>query len=278
MRFARVVPIVFGLLAPGGVPGAAQWVEPAGQGWASLSVYRLSTDRVFAADGSEVPFPLQGRTTALSSFTTVDVGLGHGLDSWVQLSFHRLVLRDLTAIRRSTGLGDLRVYGRWSPSHTFGWSLPVALRGGVKLPIGDFEGADGLIPLGDGQPDVELVAEVGWSFWPVDAYAMGWLGYRWRRARSDTGFDFGDERFFLLGGGARKGRLGARLLTEGWFGREVDRGGLASRPQARRLVRVSPSVTVRLGRGEVELGTRVPLSGRNLPAGSELTIAYFVRW
>ncbi len=243
-----------------------------------MSVYRLTTDEVFTADGSRAPFPLGGRTTALSTFTTVDVGFGRGLDAWVQLSFHRLMLRDRTAIRRSTGPGDLRVYGRWSPSHTFGWSLPFAVRGGVKIPIGDFEGADGLIPLGDGQTDVELVGEVGWSFWPVDAYAMGWLGYRWRRARSDSGFDFGDERFFLVGGGARSGRLGVRLLGEGWFGQEVDRGGLAARAQARRLIRVSPSVTVAAGPGEVELGTRIPLSGRNLAAGTDLTVGYFVRW
>ena len=259
-------------------PVSAQWVEPAGQGWISAALFRQSTDQIYASDGARVPFPLQGRTTALSAYTTVAGGFGRGFDAWVQFSFHRLELRDFSAIRRSWGPGDFRIYGRWTPAHTFGWNLPIALRGGIKLPAGDFDGADGLIPIGDGQTDVELVAELGHSFWPRDAYLMAWLGYRWRGARSDTGFEFGDERFFLFTAGTSGQRVGARLTTEGWFGSEPDNGGLAARSQGRRLVRIAPSVLLAAGPGEAELGVRIPVSGRNLASGTEVTLGYFMRW
>jgi len=269
--------VAAGQFTPGATAGA-QWVEPARQGWASVALYRQSTDQIYAADGRRVPFPLEGRTSAISVYTTVAGGLGRGFDAWLQSSFHRLELRDIAAIRKSTGLGDLRVYGRWTPAHAFGWALPVAVRAGIKVPVGDFEGADGLIPLGDGQTDIELVAEVGHSFWPRPAYLMAWLGYRWRRARSDTGFDFGNERFFLVTAGMTGRRLGGRLTAEGWVGAEADNGGLAARAQGRRLLRIAPSITVAAGPGELEFGTRVPLAGRNLASGTELTLGYFVRW
>jgi hypothetical protein len=39
-----------------------------------------------------------------------------------------------------------------------------------------------------------------------------------------------------------------------------------------------PSLTSRLGRGSFELGFRLPLTGRNLPAGPDLSVGYFLRW
>lgn len=256
----------------------AQWAEPRGQGWTSIALYQQATDEVYSAAGDRISYPFAGRATASSAFVTTAVGLGHGFDAWVQASFQRLEFRDLTEVRKSAGLGDLRIFGRWSPTEWLGWSLPVALRAGIKIPVGDFDAFSSILPLGDGQTDVELVAEVGHSFWPTDAYLTAWLGYRWRRPQSATGFEIGDERFLFVSGARTWGRVGARMGLEGLFGREPAQAGVGTGSRARRLVRLMPSLTSDLGPGSIELGVRVPLTGRNLPAGPDLTVGYFMRW
>ena len=264
------------LASPGEVHG--QWTEAKGAGWTSITMYQQSTSEVYDAQGDRQPYLLNGRASAFSTFITTDVGLAPGVDAWIQLAYQRLEFEDLAEIRRSAGLGDLRLYVRWSPSSRWGWSLPVAIRGGVKVPVGDFDAFSSILPLGDGQTDFELVGEVGHSFWPADAYVTGWLGYRWRRPQSLTGFEFGNERFFLVTGGWTSERLGARLGVEGWSGSEPTQLALAGTAAARRMVRVLPSLTLTLGPGVFEVGTRVPLSGRNLPAGPDLSLGYFVKW
>jgi hypothetical protein len=46
----------------------------------------------------------------------------------------------------------------------------------------------------------------------------------------------------------------------------------------RELLRLGPSVLLNIGPGQVEIGARLPLSGRSLPAGNELVLGYFTRF
>ncbi len=264
------------LVGPGQIH--AQWTEPLGRGWTSLTLYRQSTTEFFSPTGDVSTYLLDGEAQATSLFLTTDVGLGGGVDAWVQLSYQQLMFRDLTVVRRSSGPGDLRLFARWSPSSALGWSVPVAVRAGLKVAVGDFDAFSSILPLGDGQTDFEVIGEVGHSFWPLDAYVTAWAGYRWRRAQASTGFDFGDERFFRLAGGWTSGRLGARFALAGLFGTDPGQTGVGTASQARRLLRVSPSVTASAGPGIIELGVRLPLLGRNLPAGPDLSLGYFMTW
>ncbi len=273
------VGLLCGLGLVGTPAGAsAQWTESRGSGWTSVTMYHQSTSEFFNSGGETTPYLLDGKATSTSLFVTTDIGLGRGFDAWVQLSFQRVEFGDLTAVRRSSGFGDLRLYARWSPSPAMGWSLPVAVRMGVKVPVGDFDAFSSVLPLGDGQTDLEVVGEIGHSFYPVDAYVTAWLGYRWRRPQGSTDFDFGDERFVLVTGGWTAERLGAKLGLEGWLGSEPTQQGLGTNGQARRMLRILPSLTTRLGPGSLEIGTRVPISGRNLPAGADFSVGYFLRW
>lgn len=255
----------------------AQWVEAPGRGWASVSAYGQNTRSIYLSNGDKGSFVLEGKAGALSLYVTAVLGVVPGVDVWVQPSFHRLRFEDLTGTRISTGPGDTRVYVRAAPLVWLGRDIPLALRAGVKLPVGDFDVGQDLIPLGDGQRDWELILEAGRSLYPRPVYLMAWVGRRWRESADDPPRDFGDEWFFLAAVGGEAGRWGYKAAMEGWFGEIPRFGGLAAQGQEREMVRFSPSLSPRLGPGSLEIGTRIPLMGKNLPAGTDLVVGYFVR-
>ena len=256
-------------------PGYGQWIEPEGQGWASFAMYYLDTREQFGPTGEVRNFLLDGQAQTASSFLTVALGVLPGVDIWVQPSYHRLEFADLEGTRISWGFGDTRVFLRTAPLRLLGSDFPFAIRAGTKLPT-DFESGTDLIPLGDGQRDWEVMAELGHSFWPRPFYLQAWAGYRWREAKED-GSDFGDERFFnvSLGGGGEP--LGFKVQFEGWYGGAFTAVGLGGAGQKREMVRLYPSLLVTAGPGQVELGSRLPLSGQNLATGPEIVVGYFTR-
>jgi len=256
----------------------AQWTEAPREGWASLSVYHQDTREVFGVERDRTAFPGRGRSVVTAAYLTMAGGLTDGIDAWVQLPAQRLRFEDVTGEDTRSGMGDIRLYLRARPLEFVGSPLPVALRVGVKLPVGDFDVGSGMIPLGDGQRDWEVILEGGHSFYPSPLYAMGWIGYRWREALEPGRTEFGNERFFhaALGGGS--GRLGFRLAADGWFGGTPLLNALRARGAEREMLRVSPSLLVGWGPGQVEVGARRPIRGRNLPAGTDLVLGYFTRF
>lgn len=256
-------------------PGYGQWIEPERQGWASFAMYYLDTREEFSPTGETRNILLDGHAQTASSFLTVAMGIAPGVDIWVQPSYHRLEFADLVGTRISWGFGDTRVFVRTAPLRLLGSDFPFAIRAGTKLPT-DFDSGTDIIPLGDGQRDWEVMAEVGHSFWPRPFYLQAWAGYRWREAKED-GSDFGDERFFnvSLGGGGEP--LGFKIQLEGWYGGAFTAPGLGGAGLKREMVRLYPSLLVTAGPGQVELGSRLPLSGQNLATGPEVVVGYFTR-
>ena len=255
-------------------PGYGQWIEPEHQGWASFSMYYLDTQEQFGPSGEVRNFVLEGQAQTASSFLTIAMGIAPGVDIWIQPSYHRLEFADLGGTRISWGFGDTRLYVRTAPLRLVGSDFPFAIRAGTKLPT-DFESGTDLIPLGDGQRDWEVMAEVGHSFWPRPFYAAAWAGYRWREAGESS--DFGNERFFNVSVGGGGDLLGFKVQLEGWYGGVPVFGGLLGVGQEREMVRLSPSLLVTAGPGQVELGSRVPLAGQNLATGPEIVVGYFTR-
>jgi len=265
--------------------GEAQWVEEPGKGWGSLTIYHQDTRHYFGIMGNKRPFVLDGHAVATSGFLTADIGLFPGVDVWIQPSFHRLWFRDAAGRQVSRGPGDARFYLRISPLRALGRAVPLAIRGGVKIPLGDFDvgsplnpGAGQLIPLGDGQTDYEMLVEMGRSFYPKPLYLMGWLGYRWRAKNTSTGVDYGDERFFLAAAGGELGRVSYKLTLDAIYGEAPRTSGGPAPGAEREILRVNPTLALPLGPGLVEVGVRRPLSGKNLPAGTDFTVGYFTRW
>ncbi|MDX1548489.1 MAG: hypothetical protein R3247_15930 [Rhodothermales bacterium] len=262
----------------------AQWVEAPGRGWVQLTFFHHDTRSRFDAEGQRTDLFSDGaRAVTTSAFLTGVVGLVRGADLRVQVPFHRLAFDDVAADRRSTGFGDPRIHLRVGPALAGRrWALPVALRGGVKLALGRFDRDAEIIPLSEGQRDWEIFAEVGRSLHPRPLYLMAWAGYRWRAFNDEIDRKPGDERLAFVAAGGTVRRLAWKLATEGLWGRPPRRrlgGGaeLALPLDRRRLVQVLPSLGYPAGPGMLEVGLRLPVAGRNLPAGTAIFAGYFLR-
>lgn len=258
-------------------PVSAQWVEPPGQGWSSLTGFHQDTRDAYDFEGDQGEFPGMGHTVATASFLTLAMGLVENVDAWAQFSFQRLRFDDRAGMRTSTGFGDIRLYARSSPLRFLGVTTPVAIRGGLKLPVGDFDVGTDMIPLGDGQRDWELMLELGHSFYPNPTYLMAWLGYRWREAPTGEDHAFGNERFFYAALGGEVGPIGYKVGVEGWYGETPVFQGREQPGAKREMLRVAPSLLIPAGPGQIEAGMRLPLAGKNLPAGHDLVLGYFTR-
>lgn len=281
-RASLVLRCCFGLLlASWAGQGRAQWVEPPGSGWLQVSVYHHNTRSRFDERGHVVGiFNEGGQSITTSLFATVVHSITRGADVWLEVPLHWLQFNDVVADRSSTGLGDPRIHVRAGPAlfgvHTF--PVPVALRLGAKLPLGDFPIDSEIIPLTEGQRDYEVILELGHSFYPRPFYAMGWVGYRWRERNEEVARKPGDERFFFVAVGGGVGRFTWKVAADGLFGRTPRLLGIPIVSARRRLVQLLPSAGWRVGPGVVELGARLPVVGRNLPAGPALFLGYFIRW
>jgi len=253
-------------------------VEQPGKGWVDLTVYHIDTRQTFGSSGRRRSFFSDGHAVSTSVFLTIAAGLAPGLDGWVQVPYQRLRFDDAGGDRLRSGVGDTRLYLRVAPLHFFGSDFPLAIRGGVKIPVGDFNVDSQVIPLGDGQTDWELMGELGHSFYPVPAYVSGWVGYRWREENDLTLQDFGDERFFLVQGGWTYEGVGLQLTVEGWDGNPPIIEGLRLPNAKRQMLQVTPSASFAAGPGQIRVGARSALAGRNLPAGTSLVVGYFTNW
>lgn len=257
----------------------AQWVEEPGEGWVDLSVYHQDTREGYGARGERGPLFAGGHAVSTSAVLTVAGGVAPGVDAWIQVPFQRLRYDDFAGERLRTGVGDTRLYLRAAPLRLLGSDLPVAVRGGVKVPVADFEVDAEVIPLGDGQIDWELMVEAGHSLHPFPAYLAGWVGYRWRRPNRETRREFGDEAFFLLQAGGGGDPWSVEAVLEGWttVTTPVFEGVPLSNAE-RELLQATGTVGYAAGPGSVRAGARTSLAGRNLPAGVALVLGYFGRW
>jgi len=271
--------LVLSVLAVG--PGAlsAQWVSSPGEGWVDLSLFHHDTKRTFDQNGEARTIFAEGRAVTTSIFLTGTVGVWRGVDLWVDLPFHRLRFDNAGGERTSVGVGDPRLFVRAGPELVGLPDWPVAVRGGMKLDGGQFDVDAEIIPLGEGQRDWELLLEVGRSFHPIPLWTMGWVGYRWRQENVEARRTPGNERFWWWSLGGEVGPGGWRASLEGLSGDPWTlEGGIRPSSTRRALHQVFVDLDHPVGPGRVRLGTRIPFSGRNLPAGPALTTGYFLRW
>ena len=267
---------ILGLAAPN--PLSGQWLESFGEGWVDARLYYHDTTQEYGPDGEIRDFFAAGHAITRSLYVTAATGLWRGVDTWVQVPIHYLTYNDAAGDRDETGFGDLRLFLRVDPSLVGVSTFPVALRGAIKVPAEEFPEDTEVIPLNEGQVDLELFLEAGHSFYPAPFYAMGWVGYRWRLAREDFR-DPGDETLLYVAAG---GDIGSRWLWkfafEGLWGATpvIDRVPVEN--ARRRIVQIFPTLGFRIGPGAIDVGGRIPLSGRNLPAGPAIVAGYFIRW
>ena len=263
-------------LAPGLVHG--QWVEAPGKGWISVEAYHHDTRDRFDSNGDRNPIAVNGHAVSTAVFATGAVGLIPNWDLWARASLNFLSFDDAGRERSENGPGDVNLWLRVAPLKYLGVDFLFALRGGVKLPAGAAPIDAEIIPLSEGQTDWEIMAEVGYSFWPRTVYVNGWLGYRYRLAHKETRRNPGNETFFLAQVGGALGSVQYKLVVEGWDGGVPILEGIRVTTDQRNYLQVTPSLWYETGFGGFELGWRVPIEGRNLPDGGALVIGYFTRF
>jgi len=265
-------------------PSQAQWIEAPGTGWVKVQVAHQDTRERFDENGTvESYFNEDARSITTTVRLSAAVGLLRGVDAWVDVPYHRLAFNDVTRDRLTTGIADPRLFLRVGPSLVGRDELPVAvaLRGGVKFPVGDFQISAEQISLSQGQRDWELILEVGKSLHPWPVYLVGWAGYRWRETNTEIERKPGDERLLYVAAGGTVDRLRWKLALDGQFGNPPvrrDFGGIELERDRRTLVQLTPTLGWSMGPGAVEASVRVPLHGRNLPAGPVFTLGYFLSW
>ena len=264
------------LLLPASVD--AQWVEAPGTGWISAEVYHQDTTDRYDLDADKDAIPLDGHAKSTALFVTATVGLFSNWDLWARGSINSLSFSDAGGDLSEDGLGDANVWLRVAPLKYLGVDLPFAIRGGVKLPIGDSPIDAQIIPLSEGQTDWEIMAEVGHSFWPRSVYVNGWVGYRYRELNEESRKDPGEEIFFLAQVGGAIGRFQYKLVAEGWDSDTPVQEDIPIVSDQRQYLQLTPSLWYETPLGGFELGWRVPLAGRNLPAGGALVVGYFTRF
>ncbi|MEM9665535.1 MAG: hypothetical protein AAF970_11405 [Bacteroidota bacterium] len=265
------------LLAAGSVE--AQWIEAPGRGWVQVSLFHQDTRTRFDERAERRDFFADGHAVTSALYVTGAVGLVRGLDAWVQVPLQRLQFDDVAGERERLGLGDPRIYLRAGPALLGLRPVPIAIRVGVKLPGGDFPVDANVIPLGEGQRDVEVLLEVGHADPRGRWYVAGWSGYRWRFENAEAARTPGHEVVgFVNAGASLRGPWHARILAEGWRGRAPLIQGLRIPSARQALLQVTPTLGWDTPWGTLDAGVRVPVAGRNLPAGATLTVGFFRRW
>lgn len=275
-RLALLLALV--LCTPAAV--GAQW--PAGRGgyWAKVSVFRHQTTEQYRADGQRRPFLSSNAvSTSVAVFADVLVGVADRVDVWVQAPYFDLRFDDDGEDRRSTGVGDVRTAVRVNLLRLRGGSLPISVRLAAKAPIADLTVDAEVIPVGEGQWDYEAWLEGGISLWPLPAYSVVWVGYRWRTLNEVTTRRPGDEVVFLAEVGATRllGGVGGKVIVDGLLGRAGSVQGIRlGDDDGRRILYVAPTATWAITSSTlVEVAARIPLLGRNFPAGVPLQIGLF---
>lgn len=265
------------------VPAAAQWIEPPGTGWVDVGMAHQDTREKFNRRGDVVSFDSEdARSVVTTVRVTGALGLWRGIDVWADVPFRRLAFNDVQKERLTTGLADPRAFVRVGPAVAGFDNLPfaVALRGGLKIPTGDFRLDANDISLSQGQRDWDLLLEVGKSLHPWPMYVMGWVGYRWREANQSIREKPGDERLFYAAVGGSRGRFRWTLAVDGVMGKPPVRTdfNLVLENDERELVQLLPTVGWSIGPGTVEAGLRLPVHGRKFPAGPVFTLGYLLSW
>lgn len=256
--------------------GAIRTLEP-GSGWLQLSLYGQNATESFNPLGERKTFVAGNRFRTRSAFVTGAVGVVRGLEIWGQVPVHRLSVEGPAGSSRGNGVGDVRLAARVG-SEMLGLELPIAVRAGVKLPGGDFPVDARLLPLTEGQTDIEVSVETGHAFSTLPVYAVGWLGHRWRAENATADREPGDEWFGHAAVGAGVGAFSFELGVDVLRGGAPSAQGFSLDNERRRLVLLVPTVGYDVGPGRFEATLQSPLSGRNLPAATGLSLGYRALW
>jgi len=275
---ALLVALVLGVaaLAPARASAGA-WVLPAKRAWGQVSLFHQATEERYFLDGERIPYFFEGRNQTSGLFLDLRYGVLGRLELVLQAPVYRLAFDDLADSRRSTGIADVRAGARVAILNgTNVLTAGVA----VKFPTGEFVNDAEVVPVGEGQYDVDLTLEAGRSFWPRQAYVSVLVGYRLRGANDESGIHPGNELLWLVEGGHKLvSRLSLKAVARGLHGGASTSFGLDIPTLKREAVYLQPGLVWDLGKERsVELALRFTVKGRNWPAGLSVGVGFNSRF
>ena len=252
---------------------AGAWTQPKGTNWLKIGfMFQDTTERYFI-DGSRIPYFFDGRNQTRALFFEYVRGMTDRWDVKVQFPLFSISFDDFADDRTTNGPGDLRVESRFKlVSDPF-----VATVGGtVKFPTGEFINDAEIVPVGEGQYDFDVFAEVGRSLWPMPGYVTGKIGYRFRQENKETQIDFGDELIWHAEFGYKIGsRINTKVLLRGLYGFQATSFDLPIESLRREAVYFEPGVNFAFTPTQgLEVTVPISLRGRNWPAGPVLNINF----
>ncbi|MFQ5790481.1 MAG: transporter [Acidobacteriota bacterium] len=253
---------------------AGAWTRPRRRTWVKTSFMFQETEERYFLDGNRIPYFFEGHNRTAAGFFDISRGLTDRLEVRLQLPFWTITFNDLADNRTSTGIGDIRVGVRYNLAQA---PLVATIGSTVKFPTGEFINDAETIPVGEGQYDVEVTAELGRSLWPRPGYVTGLMGYRFRTQNGETGIDFGDELIWSVEGGYHIApRLMVKGLLRGLHGFDSTSFGLNIDSLRREIVYFEPGALFELNpsRG-IEFSLPITLRGRNWPAGLVFNIGFY---
>ena len=265
-----------GAIAPARASAGA-WVLPAKRAWGQISFFHQTTEERYFLDGERIPYFFEGRNQTSGLFLDLRYGVLGRLELVLQAPVYRLAFDDLADSRRSTGIADVRAGARFAILNgTNVLTAGVA----VKFPTGEFVNDAEVVPVGEGQYDVDLTIEAGRSFWPRRAYVSALVGYRLRGANDENGIHPGNELLWLIEGGHKLvSRLSLKAVARGLHGGSSTSFGLDIPTLKREAVYLQPGLVWDLGKERsVELAFPFTVKGRNWPAGLSVGVGFNSRF
>ncbi len=278
-----------GFLLPGELAAGA-WTLPKGDLWSKIAYITQSTSEEYVnsagqgrppdpdvryAPGDRARYRFNGRYRSWAIFLDLHHGVTDRFDVGIQVPYFRQEFVDdalLTGFgepRKAVGFSDVRGFLKFRAIQE---PLVGTLKLGVKAPTGEFLNEEGMIPVGEGQWDVDLIFQAGRSFWPFPAYANAEIGYRLRLKNDEIDRDPGDEWIFLGEAGYHPAKnVLLALKLEGIRGKRATVLGLSNPSAIKRITYLAPTVAFGpVGNASVEFSLRFSLNGHNFPAGQML--------
>lgn len=262
---------------------ASAWTLKRGQLWTKVTMMAQSTNEEYVAvggsgrepdlsriyePGDRARYRENGQYDSRAVFFDVFYGITDRVDVGVQVPFFRQEFENV-GFRPPTvasGFSDVRGFVKVNLMQR---PFVGTLKLGVKAPTGKFENQDGIIPVGEGQWDFDVIAQVGRSFWPLPVYIHLDMGYRLRLKNSTIDRDPGDEWLFRAEAGYQPHtQLLFALKAEGIYGKAATVFNLKLLRDVKHVTYIAPTFVIEPYQGVMlETSLRLSAGGRNFPAG-----------
>ena len=257
---------------------AGAWTLQKGHFWGKITTLITSTSERYNAEGNTGGFgPAAAAAVYKSQSVYLDFfyGINDRVDIGIQIPFvsnkydhDNFNFPSFIALDAS-GIGDIRGFAKINLVQQ---DVVATLKLGFKAPTGSYD--DGQDPagayknegmsVGSGQSDIDLILQLGRSFYPAPVYANLDLGYRFRMKNSTSGFNPGEEIIYNAEVGVNPTDiLLLALKLEGIAGAEGSRGN-----DDIGITYLAPTVFINVHQNlSIEASVRLPVAGRNFFGG-----------